>query len=137
MRIACKIFNNFLLTLFYLPRKAMDAAEAPIKLRVAYPTLTASYAVAWIAKEENIFRKHGLNVEFTLHPELADSGRCHARRNAPVGLTSGAPAVSSNLSGSDLVLIASLSNISGIAYLVTSPKLTSPTQLKGKIIGIV
>ncbi len=30
------------------------AAEAPFNLRVAYPTLTASYAVAWIAKEEQI-----------------------------------------------------------------------------------
>jgi hypothetical protein len=30
------------------------AAEAPIKLRVAYPTLTASYAMAWIAEEEQI-----------------------------------------------------------------------------------
>ena len=38
------------------------AAETPIKLRVAYPTLTGSYAVAWIAKEEQIFKKNGLDV---------------------------------------------------------------------------
>jgi ABC-type nitrate/sulfonate/bicarbonate transport system substrate-binding protein len=32
--------------------------------------------------------------------------------------------------------VASLSNVSGIAYLVTSPKITNPSQLKGKILGI-
>jgi ABC-type nitrate/sulfonate/bicarbonate transport system substrate-binding protein len=39
------------------------AAEPPAKLLVAYPTLTASYAVAWITKETQIFRKHDLDVE--------------------------------------------------------------------------
>jgi NitT/TauT family transport system substrate-binding protein len=112
------------------------AAEAPIKLRVAYPTLTASYAVTWIAKEENIFRKHGLDVELLFIQSSPILVAAMLAGNAPIGLTSGAPAVSSNLSGSDLVLIASLSNVSGIAYLVSSPKFTSPTELKGKVIGI-
>jgi ABC-type nitrate/sulfonate/bicarbonate transport system substrate-binding protein len=53
----------FLLLLTLLLPSRIYAAEAPIKLRVAYPTLTSSYAVAWIAKEENIFKKHGLDVE--------------------------------------------------------------------------
>ena len=92
--------------------------------------------MAWIAKEENIFRKHGLDVELLFIQSSPILVAAMLAGNAPIGLTSGAPAVSSNLSGSDLVLIASLSNVSGIAYLVTSPKLTSPTQLKGKIIGI-
>jgi NitT/TauT family transport system substrate-binding protein len=112
------------------------AGEAPIKLRVAYPTLTASYAVTWIAKEENIFRKHGLDVELLFIQSSPILVAAMLAGNAPIGLTSGAPAVSSNLSGSDLVLIASLSNVSGIAYLVSSPKFTSPTDLKGKVIGI-
>jgi NitT/TauT family transport system substrate-binding protein len=112
------------------------AAEAPIQLRVAYPTLTASYAVTWIAKEENIFRKHGLDVELLFIQSSPILVAAMLAGNAPIGLTSGAPAVSSNLSGSDLVLIASLSNVSGIAYLVSSPKFTSPTDLKGKVIGI-
>ena len=109
------------------------AAEAPIKLRVAYPTLTASYAVAWVAKEENLFRKNGLDVELLFIQSSPILVAAMLAGNAPIGLTSGAPAVSSNLSGSDLVLIASLSNVSGIAYLVASPKVASPTELKGKI----
>lgn len=126
----------FFISLTLLLPSRIPAAETAIKSRVAYPTLTASYAVAWIAKEENIFRKHGLDVELLFIQSSPILVAAMLAGNAPIGLTSGAPAVSSNLSGSDLVLIASLSNVSGIAYLVTSPKLTSPTQLKGKIIGI-
>ena len=113
-----------------------QAAESAVKLRVAYPTLTASYAVAWIAKEAQIFRKHGLDVELLFIQSSPILVAAMLAGDAPIGLTSGAPAVSGNLSGSDLVLIASLSNVSGIAYLVTSSKITSPAQLKGKIIGI-
>jgi NitT/TauT family transport system substrate-binding protein len=113
-----------------------QAAESTVKLRVAYPTLTASYAVAWIAKEAQIFKKHGLDVELLFIQSSPILVAAMLAGDSPIGLTSGAPAVSGNLSGSDLVLIASLSNVSGIAYVVTSAKITSPAQLKGKIIGI-
>ena len=127
-------FWGFLLGFLIPP--LIHAGEAPTRLRVAYPTLTASYAVAWIAKEAQIFKKHGLDVELLFIQSSPILVAAMLAGNAPIGLTSGAPAVSSNLSGSDLVLIASLSNVSGIAYLVTSSKITSPAQLKGKIIGI-
>ena len=125
---------SFLLLLL-LP-SVSRGGESPAKLRVAYPTLTASYAVAWIAKEAQLFRKHGLDVELQFIQSSPILVAAMLAGDAPIGLTSGAPAVSSNLSGSDLVLLASLSNVSGIAYLVTSAKITSPAQLKGKIIGI-
>ncbi len=131
---SCRIVLSFFLTLVF--SSLSYGADAPIKLRVAYPTLTSSYAMAWITKEEQIFRKHGLDVELLFIQSSPILVAAMLAGNAPIGLTSGAPAVSSNLSGSDLVLIASLSNVSGIAYLVSSPKLTSPAQLKGKTIGI-
>ena len=128
--------NGLIALIALLVSSTSYAAQAPIKLRVAYPTLTGSYAVAWIAKEEQIFKKNGLDVELLFIQSSPILVAAMLAGNAPVGLTSGAPAVSSNLSGSDLVLVASLSNVSGIAYLVTSRKITNPTQLKGKIIGI-
>ena len=132
-----RIRNRFLaLLLGLLTPLLTHAAEPTTKLRVAYPTLTASYAVAWITKESQLFKKHGLDVELLFIQSSPILVAAMLAGNAPIGLTSGAPAVSSNLSGSDLVLIASLSNVSGIAYLVTSPKITSAPQLKGKIIGI-
>ena len=123
------------LLLLFIPSMA-QGAEPTAKLRVAYPTLTASYAVAWITKEAQIFRKHALDVDLLFIQSSPILVAAMLAGDAPIGLTSGAPAVSSNLSGSDLVLIASLSNVSGIAYLVTSAKISSPPQLKGKVIGI-
>jgi ABC-type nitrate/sulfonate/bicarbonate transport system substrate-binding protein len=39
------------------------AAEAPIKLRVAYPTNAAGYAILWVTKDTGLFRKNGLEAE--------------------------------------------------------------------------
>jgi ABC-type nitrate/sulfonate/bicarbonate transport system substrate-binding protein len=133
MRVQMKLLS-FVIWVFV--SSLSHAAESMVKLRVAYPTLTASYAVAWIGKEAQIFRKHGLDVDLLFIQSSPILVAAMLAGEAPIGLTSGTPAVSSNLGGSDLVLIASLSNVSGIAYLVTSPKVTSPAQLKGKIIGI-
>lgn len=135
--VSSRSLANLVIFLLMILAPALSrGAEAPVKLRVAYPTLTSSYAVAWVGKEEQLFRKHGLDVELLFIQSSPILVAAMLAGNAPIGLTSGAPAVSSNLSGSDLVLIASLSNVSGIAYLVTAAKIVSPAQLKGKIIGI-
>lgn len=112
------------------------AGEAPIKLRVAYPTLTAGYAVAWVTKEEQIFKKNGLDVELLFIQSSPILVSAMLAGDAHIGLTSGTPTVASNIRGSDLVLVASVSKTPPIAYVVTSPRITSPAQLKGKILGI-
>jgi ABC-type nitrate/sulfonate/bicarbonate transport system substrate-binding protein len=113
-------FLSFLLLLYPVddPRCRTNG-----KVACGNPTLTASYAVAWITKETQIFRKHDLDVELLFIQSSPILVAAMLAGDAPIGLTSGARAVSSNLSGSDLVLIASLSNVSGIAYLVTPQKL--------------
>ena len=129
MRSYSRLVSSFLM--FVFPSLSYGG-EAPVKLRVAYPTLTFGYSVAWITKDEQIFRKHGLDVELLFIQSSPILVAAMLAGNAPIGLTSGAPAVSSNLSGSDLVLLASLSNVSGIAYLVSSPKLTSTARSTSK-----
>jgi ABC-type nitrate/sulfonate/bicarbonate transport system substrate-binding protein len=58
---SCRIVLSLFLTFVF--SSLGYGADAPIKLRVAYPTLTSGYAMAWITKDEQIFRKHGLDVE--------------------------------------------------------------------------
>ena len=123
------------LVIFFVS-SASWAGEAPIKLRVAYPTLTAGYAVAWVTKEEQIFKKNGLDVELLFIQSSPILVSAMLAGDAHIGLTSGTPTVASNIRGSDLVLVASVSKTPPIAYVVTSPKITSPAQLKGKILGI-
>ena len=111
------------------------AAEAPMKLRVGYSVITAGHGVSWVTKEAGLFQKNGLDVELlyistTLLSQTMLSGGVH------IGAGTGIAALTSNLEGSDLVIIASLSTAPSLAYLVSSKEITRPQQLEGKKVGI-
>ena len=111
------------------------AAEAPVKVRVGYSVITAGPGVVWVTKESGIFQKNGLDVELlyistTLLPQAMMSG------GVDVGGVSGVPAVTSNLEGSDLIIVASVSTTGSLAYLVSSKEINRPEQLEGKKIGV-
>jgi ABC-type nitrate/sulfonate/bicarbonate transport system substrate-binding protein len=53
--------------------------------------LTASYAVAWITEETQIFRKHGIDVELLFIQSSPILVAAMLAGDAPIGLTSGAP----------------------------------------------
>ena len=38
-------------------------AQAPQKIRIGYPSISSRQAQLWVAKDEGIFRKYGLDVE--------------------------------------------------------------------------
>src|ERR1044071_3115416 len=41
-----------------------DAAAQPLqKIRIGYPSISSRQAQLWVAKDEGLFRKHGLDVE--------------------------------------------------------------------------
>ncbi|MBI4526644.1 MAG: ABC transporter substrate-binding protein [Deltaproteobacteria bacterium] len=111
------------------------AADAPMKLRLGYSVITAGHGVSWVTKETGLFHKNGLDVELlyvstTLLSQSMLSGGVH------IGAGTGIAALTSNLEGSDLVIIASLSTAPSLAYLVSSKEITKPQQLEGKKIGI-
>jgi ABC-type nitrate/sulfonate/bicarbonate transport system substrate-binding protein len=54
---------HFVVLLAVLWSFSCVAAEAPIKLRVAYPTNAAGYAILWVTKDTGLFRKNGLEAE--------------------------------------------------------------------------
>jgi ABC-type nitrate/sulfonate/bicarbonate transport system substrate-binding protein len=110
--------------------------EAPLKVRVAYGTITSGYSVVWIAKDAGIFAQNGLDVELLLIQSSPILAAAMVSGNVPLAVMGGAAAVASNLSGSDLVLIGSLRKISSLAFFVTTKDISRPEQLKGKILGI-
>jgi ABC-type nitrate/sulfonate/bicarbonate transport system substrate-binding protein len=69
----------------------VQGAESTAKLRVAYPTLTASYAPAWITKEAQIFRKHALDFDLLFIQSSPVLVAAMLAGDAPIGLTNGAP----------------------------------------------
>jgi ABC-type nitrate/sulfonate/bicarbonate transport system substrate-binding protein len=110
--------------------------EAPLKVRVAYGTITSGYSVVWITKDAGIFAQNGLDVELLLIQSSPILAAAMVSGNVPLAVMGGAAAVASNLSGSDLVLIGSLRKISSLAFFVTTKDISRPEQLKGKILGI-
>ena len=111
------------------------AAEAPMKLRVGYSVITAGSSVLWVTKEAGIFPRHGLDVEL-LYISTTLLSQAMLSGGVDVGGVSGVPAVTSNLEGSDLVIVASVSSTGSLAYLVGAKDISRPEQLEGKRIGV-
>ena len=111
------------------------AAEAPVKVRVGYSVITAGPGVVWVTKESGIFQKNGLDVELlyiatTLLSQVMMSG------GVDVGAGTGIAAITSNLEGSNLVIVASASTTGSLVYLVSSKEITRAEQLEGRRVGI-
>jgi len=113
-----------------------SAAEPVTKLSAAYGTITSGYSVMWVAKDAGIFAQNGLDVELLLIQSSPILASAMLSGNVPLAIMGGAAAVTSNLSGSDLVLIGSLRKTSSLSFLVTTKDISRPEQLKGKILGI-
>jgi len=127
-----------MLLAFYCPCLVFSAraAEPFVKLTAAYGTITSGYSVMWVAKDAGIFAQNGLDVELLLIQSSPILASAMLSGNVPLAIMGGAAAVTSNLSGSDLVLIGSLRKTSSLAFLVTTKDISRPEHLKGKVLGI-
>ncbi|MGN6735223.1 MAG: ABC transporter substrate-binding protein, partial [Candidatus Binatia bacterium] len=113
------------------------AATAPAqqlkKITMGYPSLAFTQSHVWVAKEEGLFRKYGLDVD----PVFLRGGQV-----ATQALAAGEPpivnvgtVIQANLTGYNLVLIISMEN-KFYQLVFVRPGITSLEQLKGKKLGI-
>ena len=118
----------------FLPFVSSSAVAQELKrIRIGYPSLSFRQSNVWVAKEEGLFKKYGLEVE----PVFLRGGQV-----ATQALASGDPpivnigtVVQADLKGFDLVLVAAVEN----AYdeiVFARPGITRLEQLKGKKLGI-
>ena len=91
----------------------------------------------WVAEEKGLFKKHGVEIN------VANIGGGAARAiSAMVGgdvqfaTAGGAAAISANLAGADVVMIASILN-KGVQKVIARPPVRDPKELVGKKIGVV
>jgi NitT/TauT family transport system substrate-binding protein len=105
------------------------------KLHVGYSAQAGSLAPIWITKEAGIFRKHGLDVELLFIPGGPTAAAALLSGEVPITVVGGPAVVSSNLAGSDLVMIAGIVNTFAF-QIVTVKGITSYQQLKGKRLGV-
>jgi NitT/TauT family transport system substrate-binding protein len=105
------------------------------KLHVGYSAQAGSLAPIWITKEAGIFKKHGLDVELLFIPGGPTAAAALLSGEVPITVVGGPAVVSSNLAGSDLVMIAGIVNTFAF-QIVTVKGITSYQQLKGKRLGV-
>jgi NitT/TauT family transport system substrate-binding protein len=109
-------------------------AQAPQKIRLGYPSVSSRQAQLWIAKDEGIFRKHGLEVELIF---------LRGGQVAIQALTGGDPpivtvgnVIIANLQGHDIVLVGSVENSYDQSVMARPGTVARVEQLKGKRFGI-
>jgi NitT/TauT family transport system substrate-binding protein len=109
-------------------------AQTLRKLRIGYPSISSRQAQLWVAKDDGIFRKHGLDVELIF---------LRGGQVAIQALTGGDPplvtignVIIANLQGHDIVLVGSVENSYDQSVFARPGTMTRMEQLKGKRFGI-
>ncbi len=118
---------------FLLALETSAIAQAIPKIRIGYPSLSFRQSHIWVAKEEGLFRKYGLEVEpiFLRGGQLA----IQALAGGDPPIVSIGAVVQADLQGFNLALIASVeTKYDQIVF--ARPGITRLEQLKGKRFGI-
>ena len=119
-----------------LAARARAAADAQTltKLVASYGSIEGSQTPLWVAFEAGYFRAAGLDVELVYQ---ASSTQVPALLSGDVQIAQvGGPEVASvNLSGADLVILATLGAVFPYQFMVAAD-IKTPAQLRGKTIGV-
>lgn len=122
---------------FYLltaipPLHAADGALK--KIRVGYPSASASFYPLFVTKEAGLFEKYGLSPEivFVQGVQLI---QVHVAGQLDFGVVSGLVTLQAAVGGADLTLLAS-SIDNHLMKIMAHAGISTPSDLKGKTIGI-
>lgn len=129
-----KFFSKIVIVVLILCSALSSAnAQSLRKVRIGYPSLSFRQSHIWVAREEGLFKKYGLDVEVIF---------LRGGQVATQALASGDPpivnigtVVQAGLQGHNLVLVAAVeTKYDQIVF--ARPGITSLEQLKGKKFGI-
>jgi len=113
---------------------AAAAAGGSMSLNIYYTAVTADYLGLWIAQEQGIFTKHGLDVTLS---EVEDASGVPALLSGDmqIGATAPTSVLASEAAGSDLTMIACTDPTLPFQFLATSD-ITDVQGLAGKNVGV-
>lgn len=130
-KLACLIVIMSFSTLLMV--RQGESAELT-RIRVGYPSPSASFSPLFVAKEAGLFEKYGLGSEL-LYLQGIQITQVHVAAQVDFTVTGSPLPLQASVEGADLVLAAS--SIDKFIYkLIVSPSITAPADLKGKTIGI-
>jgi ABC-type nitrate/sulfonate/bicarbonate transport system substrate-binding protein len=94
-----------LFALFVLQPRSSIGAE-PTRIRVGYPSPSASFSPLFVAKEAGLFEKYGLSAEL-LYRQGVQITQVHVAKQIDFTVTGSPLPLQASVEGADLVLIAS------------------------------
>jgi ABC-type nitrate/sulfonate/bicarbonate transport system substrate-binding protein len=129
------LFSGFLFCIEFLAFVSFSrAASGSQKLRIAYASITGGYAPFWIAVEEGLGGKYGLDLE-AIYAGRTPLGLLLASGEAQYSLHAGFGTVQAYALGQkDRIIIASFANTTGYS-IFSKPQITKSADLRGKVIG--
>jgi NitT/TauT family transport system substrate-binding protein len=104
-------------------------------MNIGYSAQAGAFAPIWITKEAGLFKKNGLDVNLIFIPGGPTAAASMLAGEVQAVAMAGPAVVTSNLAGTDLVMIAGMVNTFAF-QIVTVKGVTSAQQLKGKRVGV-
>src|SRR3989337_2964049 len=111
------------------------SAWAQSKVRINWTAVTGAQSGAYVAKEEGLFKKNGLDVELIHIPSSSRGIQAILAGELAFSTMDGQNAVQANLKGAGLALVAGATNRL-VFSLMARPEIKRISDLKGKKIGI-
>ena len=113
---------------------ASTAVPAPVALRTAYTTTSASLAGVWMAKEGGYFAQNGIDADLGFVRPGAEVLAAVSSRDLPIAIGGGLEFIAAALEGSDHVMLGGMSTTLAVSLYVT-PDITSVAGLRTRPSG--
>src|ERR687895_951430 len=131
-----KTRSTLLLTLFFfLSAMAALPASAQSPVRINWTAVTGAQSGMFMAQQEGLFKKHGLEVELIHIPSSSRGIQAILAGEIAFSFMDGANAAQANLKGANLALVAGATNRQ-VFSLMAKPEFKRISDLRGKKIGI-
>ena len=101
---------------------------------VGLSQVIAQFLSAWVAKDQGIYAKHGLEVDQRSSPATTIMASLLAGE-LTLAVTGGAETLNATANGADLVIVANLAPVAALRF-EAAPSITSKDDLIGKKVGI-
>ena len=125
----------WVLSLFSSIVLAVVPAVGQTPVRINWTAVTGAQSGMFMAKQESLFKKYGLDVELIHIPSSSRAIQAILAGEIAISFMDGSNAAQANLKGANLTLIAGATNRQ-VFSLMAKPEIKKITELKGKKIGI-
>jgi NitT/TauT family transport system substrate-binding protein len=113
---------------------ASPAAPLP-SLQITYSAAIALYVPLYVAKEEGLFRKHGVDVELSyIEANVSRPGLISGEIDA--SFSNGQSAIAIGAAGADPVILDCMDSVSSDYVIMAQPGIQRVADLRGKLVGV-